>query len=105
LREFYKVWSMQEYCRYWRTGHCPVCTEAPHELDALGFSQSHSTKIHRAVRCTTRLFGAPTEQWSTSPTIDYADEGTVNSAEVRTAKSECTGLSGVPPDCPMPQED
>jgi hypothetical protein len=26
-------------------------------------------------------------------------------SEVRTAKSERTGLSGVPPDCPVPQED
>jgi hypothetical protein len=38
-------------------------------------------------------------------TVDCADEWTVDRAEVRTTKSECTGLSGVPPDCPVPQED
>jgi hypothetical protein len=50
-------------------------------------------------------------QWSNDqlrPTVDYADDATVNSAEVRTAKLERTrqpgGMSGVPPGCPVPQE-
>jgi hypothetical protein len=30
---------------------------------------------------------------------------TVHKSEVRAAKSERTGLYGVPPDCPVPQED
>jgi hypothetical protein len=41
--------------------------EAPRELAALGFSQSHSTKIHQTIRCATRLSGEPTEQRSTAP--------------------------------------
>jgi hypothetical protein len=49
-------------------------------------------------------------QWGNGqlrPTVDCADDGTVNRAEVkiRIAKSERTGLSDVPPDCPVPQED
>jgi hypothetical protein len=82
-----------------------VQAEATRELAALGFSQSQSTKIHRTVRCVTGLSGEPMEQQSTSPTVICADGGTMNSAEVRSTKSERTGLSGVPPDCPMPQED
>jgi hypothetical protein len=53
--------------------------ETPRELSALGFSQSRSTKIHR----TTGLSGEPTEQLSTSPTVDCADGGIVNNAKVR----------------------
>jgi hypothetical protein len=45
-------------------------TEAPRELVPLEFSQSHSTKNRRTVRCATGLSGEPTG-------------GTVNSAEVR----------------------
>jgi hypothetical protein len=44
--------------------------EAPRELVALGFSPSHSTKIYRTLRCITRLSSEPTEQRSTSPTVD-----------------------------------
>jgi hypothetical protein len=57
--------------------------EAPHELTALEFYQSHCTKIHRTVRCATGLSGEPTEQRSTSPMVDCADGGTMNSEEVR----------------------
>jgi hypothetical protein len=41
-------------------------------------------------------------QWSTlqSAIVSYSV-----AAEVRAAKSEDTGLSGVAPDCPVPQED
>jgi hypothetical protein len=48
--------------------------EAPHELAALGFSQRASAIIHWTIRCATGLSGEPTEQWSTSPTVDYTDE-------------------------------
>jgi hypothetical protein len=37
--------------------------------------------------------------------VEGADNATMNSAEVRTGKSERTGLSSVPPDYPVPQED
>jgi hypothetical protein len=60
--------------------------------------------VHQTVWCT-RLSGEPTEQQSTLLTVDCADGGTVNNVEVRAAKSERTGLSSVPPDCVMPQED
>jgi hypothetical protein len=41
------------------------------------------------------------------PMVDCADCNAVSRAEVKSqsAKSERTGLSGVPPDCPVPQED
>jgi hypothetical protein len=48
--------------------------EAPRELAALGFSKSHSAIIYRTVWCATGLSGEPTEQQSTSPTADCADE-------------------------------
>jgi hypothetical protein len=82
------------------------------ELSVVVFSQRASAIIHQTVRCATRLSGDPTEQRSTYPTVDCTDKGIVNRAKVRsqksearTAKSERTGLSGVPPDCPVPQED
>jgi hypothetical protein len=34
-----------------------------------------------------------------------SEQWTTQKLEVRTAKSERTELSGVPPDCPVPQED
>jgi hypothetical protein len=57
--------------------------KAPYELAALGFSQSHSTIIHRTVRC---ALDCPMSQWSNGqlrPTVDCADDSTVNKAEVR----------------------
>jgi hypothetical protein len=39
------------------------------------------------------------------PTVDCGEQWTVQKSEVRTAKSERTGLSSVPPDCPVPLED
>jgi hypothetical protein len=74
------------------------------ELAALGFSQCSSTIIHRTIWCTTGLSGETTEQQSTSPTVDY---GTIWPTEVRrqSAMSDRIGLSGVPLDCPVPQED
>jgi hypothetical protein len=71
--------------------------EGPRELATLEFSQSHSTKIHRTVRC------------ANEATINFANDRLQYSLTVRSqsqsAKLERTGLSGVPPDCPVPQED
>jgi hypothetical protein len=39
------------------------------------------------------------------PTVDCGEQCTMQKSEVRTAKLERTGLSSVPPDCPVPQED
>jgi hypothetical protein len=71
--------------------------EAPRELTALKFSQSHSTKIHRTVRWATGLSGEPMEQLSTSPTVDCR---TVWPSEVRVSLQSQNA-----PDCPVPQED
>jgi hypothetical protein len=57
--------------------------KAPRELAALEFSQSHSAIIHRTIRCAP---DCPVSQWSNGqkrPTVDYADDGIVNTTEVR----------------------
>jgi hypothetical protein len=73
----------------------------------LGFSQARSAIIHRTVRRATGLSGEPAGNGYLRATVDYksTDEGNSAAAEVRAAKSEGTGLSGVAPDCPMPQGD
>jgi hypothetical protein len=81
--------------------------EAPHELAALGFSESYSAIIHRAVRCApdcpvcTGLSGEPTEQRSTTPNgrlrWRYYNE------QCRSQKSELPSQNA--PDCPVAQED
>jgi hypothetical protein len=75
--------------------------EHQNELAALGFFQSHSSIIHQIVRrtngemvkCAQWLIVVNSEQWTTQK------------SEVRTAKSKHTGLSGVPLDFLVPQED
>jgi hypothetical protein len=52
----------------------------------------------------------PMSQWSNGqlrPTVDCSEQRTVSAqkSEVKTAKSEHTGLYGVPPDCTVSQED
>jgi hypothetical protein len=79
--------------------------DAPHELAALGVFSKALRYNSPDCPVYTRLPGEPMEQRSTSPMVDCADGGKMNSAEVRTAKSECTRLSGLPPDCPVLQED
>jgi hypothetical protein len=52
LRESYKFWSIQDLVL--PVAHRTLSgaqAKALRELAALGFSQSHSTKIHRIVRC------------------------------------------------------
>jgi hypothetical protein len=76
------------------------------ELATLGFPQVHSAIIHRTVQCATGLSGEPAGNGYLRTTVD-CKTWHVNSAavEVRAAKSEGTGLSGVAPDCPVPQGD
>jgi hypothetical protein len=73
----------------------------------LGNSRARSAIIHRIVLCTTELSGEPAGNDYLAPTIDSAKcySAAHCRAEVRATKSEGTGLSGVAPDCPVPQED
>jgi hypothetical protein len=75
---------------------------APRELAALGFSRRSSTKIHRTVRCATGLSGETTEQRSTAR---LRAQSAVPEVRWQSTTTGHTGLSGVPPDCPLPQED
>jgi hypothetical protein len=75
---------------------------APRELAALGFSQSLSGKIHRTVRCITGLFSETIEQRST---VRLRAQSAVPEVRRQSATTGHTGLSGVPPDCLVPQED
>jgi hypothetical protein len=94
---------------------CPVCHRTvsgalgPYRVQAatLGFSQACSAIIHRTVRCATGLSGEPAGNSYLRSTVDCKSTNDVNSAaaEVRAAKSEGTGLSGVALDCPVPQKD
>jgi hypothetical protein len=97
----YKTWH-----GLWRTEHCSVSQAvALANWPLSSFLKATSLKF-------TRLSGVPPDcpvsQWCNGqlrPTVNCADDGTVNRAEVRTATSKRTGLSGVPPDCPVLQED
>jgi hypothetical protein len=94
---------------------CPVChrkvsgAPGPYRVQAatLGFSQACSAIIHRTVRCATRLSSVPSGNGYLCSTVDCKSTDEVNSAatEVRAAKSDSTGLSGVAPDCPVSQGD
>jgi hypothetical protein len=89
------------------TGQCLVHQDRTESKQPLsGFQQAHSAIIHRTVRCTTRLSGVPAEQRLTRATVDYKRSWHKNSAHrVRGAPDSEQDLSGVPPDCPVPQED
>jgi hypothetical protein len=73
----------------------------------LGFSQARSAIIHRTVRCGTGLSGESASNDYLRVTVDCKSTDEVNSAvvEVRATKSEGIRLSGVAPDCPVPQGD
>jgi hypothetical protein len=68
----------------WRTGLFGVppdnvrCTRVDQlQLASFGFYGSHSAKIHRTVRCSTRLSGVPAEQRLPTPTVvcnDYSEQ-------------------------------
>jgi hypothetical protein len=57
--------------------------EAPRELTALRFSQSHSAIIHRTVRCAPDCPVSLRSNSQLRPMVDCADGGTMNSVEVR----------------------
>jgi hypothetical protein len=94
---------------------CPVChrtvsgAPGPYMVQAatLGFSQARSAIIHRTVQCATGLSGEPAGNGYLRATVDCKSTNKVNSAveEVRATKSEGTRLSGVAPDCLVPQGD
>jgi hypothetical protein len=71
------------------------------ELATLGFSQRASAKIYWTVRCATRISGEPTEQRSTSPNDRLLWLQHSKHSRSQSIKSERTGLSGVPLDCPV----
>jgi hypothetical protein len=57
--------------------------KAPHDLAALGFSQSHSSIIHRTIRCASDYPVSQRSNGQLRSTVDYADDGIVNRAQVR----------------------
>jgi hypothetical protein len=80
----------------------------------LGKMEARSAIIHRTVQCTTGLSGVPpdypvshraTAIQSPRSTLQSAMLSYSVAAEVRAAKSEGIGLSGVAPYYPVPQED
>jgi hypothetical protein len=68
-----------------------------------GIQQARSAIIHQTVRCGTELSGEPTEQRlpTRQRSIAQMNNGEQCRTEVRTQKSEVTGLSGVAPNCPV----
>jgi hypothetical protein len=93
---------------------CPVCHRTVSgalglykcQTTTLGKNKVRSAIIHQTVQCGTRLSGEPVGNGYPAPTVDCKSTCHVNSAavEIRAAKSEGTELSGVAPDCPVPQE-
>jgi hypothetical protein len=73
------------------------------ELFTFGFPRRSSAIIHWTVRCATGLSGAPTEQRLSAQRSTLQSEQW--NSDVRAASQRGTGLSGVPPDCPVPHED
>jgi hypothetical protein len=67
------------------------------KLFTFGFSRRTSAIIHRTVRCTSGATVICTQR-STLQSKQYK-------SDVRAASQRGTGLSGVPPDCPVPHED
>jgi hypothetical protein len=94
---------------------CPVChrtvSGAPGlyrcQPATLGKMKARSAIIRRTVRCAIILSGESGGNDYPAPTVDCKSIYYVNSVaiQVRVAKSEGTGLSGMAPDCPVPQED
>jgi hypothetical protein len=91
---------------------CPVChrtvSGAPclykDKPATLGFHQAHSAIIHRTVRCTS---GATAKTRNGRLCKGYSALQCVAEvrAEVRGAPDSEQDMSGVAPDCPVPQED
>jgi hypothetical protein len=70
------------------------------ELATLGFQQAHSAIIHWTIRCTS---GATANSRNGRLCKGYS--ALQCAAEVRGAPDSEQDLSGVAPDCPVPQED
>jgi hypothetical protein len=94
---------------------CPMChrtvSGAPGlyrcQPATLGKMKARSAIIHRTVRCAIGLSGEPGGNDYPAPMVDCKSTCHMNSAttEVRAVKSEGIRLSGMAPDCPVPQED
>jgi hypothetical protein len=94
---------------------CPVCHRTvsgalgPYRCQPAtpGNFRAHLAIIHRTVRCATGLSGESAGNGYPAPTVDSAKcySGEQCRTEVRAARSEGTGLSGVASDCPVSQED
>jgi hypothetical protein len=92
----------------WCTRTVQMLTNHSREFQgALHYNSPDCPVCHRTVRCATGLSGVPAEQQLSAPTVDSAQMNSMLQcrAEVRAAKLEGIGLSGVAPDCPMPQEN
>jgi hypothetical protein len=76
------------------------------ELATLGKMQARSAIIHWTVRCATELSDELANNGYLSATVDSAKVNNAAIVQRRRAESQRgTGLSGVAPDCPAPQED
>jgi hypothetical protein len=81
------------------------------ELFTFGFPRRNSAIIHRTVRCATEqcLVHHRTVRCTSGATAICAQRSTLQSeqwnSDVRAVSQRGTGLSGVPPDCPVPHED
>jgi hypothetical protein len=96
-----KFGAYKNRCSRWRIRQCPMPWPST--------SRTSRSRVFLA-RVRYNSSDSPMRQQSNGqlhPTVDCADCSTVSTSEVRSqsAKSEHTGLFGVPPDCPMPQED
>jgi hypothetical protein len=107
--ELNKVWSKDKiWCWQWRTGHCPVPRPSTSRTDrSRVFLESLRYNSSDCPVCTGHV------RWANGATVNCAQRSTVMSdeqwtmrkSEVKATKSEHTGLSGVPLDCPVLQED
>jgi hypothetical protein len=101
-----KVGAYKTWRSLWRTGHYSVPQVAA--LANWPFSGFLRATPLKFIALSGVPPDCPVSQRSNGqlrPTVDCADDGTINRAEVKTSKSECTRLSGVPPDYPVSQED
>jgi hypothetical protein len=97
LREFCKVWSIQDLVQ--PVTHRTLSGVHPRLKTSTNWPLSsflRAIPLKFIELCTTGLSGEPTEQRSTSPTVDC---GTVRQ------KSEYSLRCQIAPDCPVSQED
>jgi hypothetical protein len=113
----YSIWNGAKNLSVLRIGtpECPVChrtvsgVPGPYRCQpsTLGNSRARSAIIHQTIWCATGLSGEPTSNGYPAPTVDSAKCYSGLQCHDRSQSSEVrgTGLSGVTPDCPVPQED